>query len=267
MARLRKPPADAAADSPKLNQFAVELEVFQGPFDLLLQLIARRELSITEVSLASVTDEFIAHMRRVPDLSSATEFLVVAATLLDMKAASLLPQTDSSQRAVDEDLSARDLLFSRLLQYRAFRDVGRQLGRRLQEQSGSHPRLVPLEPQFADHLPELRWTTTAEELARIAAAALAQKPRPDEAEHVARIEVTLDEQLAVVSERLRCAQSLSFQQLIDDAASSAVVVTRFLAVLELYRRGSVTLTQTEPLAPLELSWTGDDQRGERESDG
>ncbi|MFT0763225.1 ScpA family protein [Actinomyces sp. F1_1611] len=246
---MARPPSTPA----ELDAFQVELEVFQGPFDLLLQLIARRQLDITEIALAQVTDEFIAHMRRVPDLSTTTEFLVVAATLLEMKAAQLLPQTERDP-GVDEDLSARDLLFSRLLQYRAFKGAAETIRERLSQQRLAVPRSVPLEPQFAQLLPELVWQTTPEQLAALALGALAEKPRPDQAQHVNRPGASLEEELAIVEKRLRRGREATFADLVQDAANVAVVVTRFLAVLELYRRGDVQFTQPQELGPLTIRW-------------
>ncbi len=238
---------------PELDVFEVELDVFQGPFDLLLQLIARRQLDITEVSLAQVTDEFIQHMRRVPDLSSTTEFLVVAATLLEMKAAGLLPQ-EQREAAVDEDLSARDLLFSRLLQYRAFRGAAEIIERRLVAEEGAIPRRVALEPHFAQLLPELVWQTSAQELARLATIALAEKPRPDQAPHVNRPSASMEDELVIVEAQLKASGAQSFSDLIKDAANVSVVVARFLAVLELFRRGLISFHQPEELGTLHVDW-------------
>lgn len=262
MVRSHKETA-AGSDQP-LDVFEVDLEVFQGPFDLLLQLIARRQLDITEVALAEVTDEFIGHMRRVPDLSTATEFLVVAATLLEMKAAQLLPQLEAEERAVDEDLSARDLLFSKLMQYRAFKEAAGAINFALQEQSLSYPRQVPLEPQFAKLLPELVWRTSPAELARLAVLAMTEPPRPDRAEHVARPAVSLDEELVTVERRVRTERAVAFRALVEDAGALAVVVTRFLAVLELYRRGVIAFHQEEALGPLTIELV--DEKGGNDDD-
>ncbi len=258
---MKRHKTSAASDStPHLDQFSVELEVFQGPFDLLLQLIARRELDITEVALAEVTDEFIAHMQRVPDLSSATEFLVVAATLLDMKAADLLPQVEGTTTAIDEDLSARDLLFSRLMQYRAYRAVAERIGTELERSAGRIARSVALEAHFAALLPELIWKTSAEELAELASLSLTERARPDQAAHVARPAASLSEELQIIVERLKSHPKTTFSTLVSDAGSTAVIVTRFLALLELYRRGAVQFDQTVPLGTLQVRWvaTSDD---------
>ncbi len=192
-------------------------------------------------------------MRQAPDLSSATDFLVVAATLLDMKAAALLPQMPGEEPSA-EDLEARDLLFARLLQYRAFKDAAAVLSELWLTSAGGVPRAVPLEQPYASMLPELRWSTTPEHLALIAESALVSKPRPDLAEHVARISASLDEELKVVRDRLRSDGSATFSQLIEGAAAPAIVVTRFLALLELYRRGRVSFDQPEPMGRLLITW-------------
>ena len=236
-----------------LRSFDVALDNFTGPFDLLLQLIARRDLDLTEVALAEVTDEFLAFIKQYPDLSSATDFLVVAATLLDMKAAALLPQLPGEEPA-DEDLEARDLLFSRLLQYRAFKDAAEVLAGRWKEFSSAVPRAVPLEQPYASMLPELRWTLTPQALALMATEALAEKARPDMADHVARLSVSLDEELLIVSQRLQTDGECTFGGLIEDTSDLAVVVTRFLALLELYRRGDVAFEQPEPMGELIIQW-------------
>ena len=240
----------------RLDDFQVSLEVFQGPFDLLLQLISRRRLDITEVALSEVTDEFISHMRAFPDLSRTTEFLVVAATLLDMKAAHLLPREEDQEDADLADLEARDLLFSRLLQYRAFKEASAQISRTLAEHAGTFPRIVALEPHFAALLPELVWRTTPAELARAAADALTHTPPTVEVAHLHDPAVPVREQALLVAELLRARGSATFHQLVEDAGSTAVVVSRFLALLELYRRRVITFTQEEALGELTVSWSG-----------
>ena len=218
--------------------FAVSLPVFEGPFDLLLSLIARKKLDITEVALAQVTDEFIAFMKASPDLSRTTEFLVVAATLLDMKAAHLLPRFEEDEQASDADLEARDLLFSRLLQYRAFKEASKDLGERMKHFEAYVARDVPLEPHFATLLPELAWITSPQDL---------HDPV-----------VPVREQARVVATALAAEGQMTFHDLVADAATRAVVVSRFLALLELYRRGVVEFAQDEALGTLTITWTGTD---------
>ncbi|RRR27367.1 segregation/condensation protein A [Schaalia georgiae] len=251
------PEADGTApEGDREGRFQVRLDVFEGPFDLLLQLIARKRLDISEVALARVTDEFIAHMRAFPDLSRATEFLVVAATLLDMKAAHLLPRLDDGPDAAAEDLEARDLLFSRLLQYRAFKTVAAQVAARLERFGAYTPRAAPLEARFAALLPELVWTTTPGELARMAVDALTRTEPAVEVAHLHDPAVPVAEQARIVAECLSAQGAATFESLVADAATRAVVVARFLALLELYRRGAVDFAQDQPLGDLTMVWTG-----------
>lgn len=248
--------AEATFGPASLRQFDVELTNFTGPFDLLLRLIARRDLDLTEVALASVTDEFLAYMRREPDLTSATDFLVVAATLLHMKAAALLPGVNQDD-LLDEDLEARDLLFARLLQYKAIQQASAVLQGRWARFSGAVARTVPLEEPYASMLPQLRWTGSPQALAIIAASVLATKERPDEAQHVARPGASFEVELGVVTERIRkCEGRVDFSSIIADAANSAVVVTRFLALLQLYRQGDIDFYQPDPMGELAVAWTG-----------
>lgn len=246
--------ADATFGPASLRQFDVELTNFTGPFDLLLRLIARRDLDLTEVALASVTDEFLAYIRRQPDLSSATDFLVVAATLLHMKALALLPST-VEDAGLDEDLEARDLLFARLLQYKAVQQVAQSLWARWNRHAGAYPRLVPLEEPYASMLPELRWTLTPPMLASLASEVMAEKTRPDEAQHVGHPGASFDTELSVITQRLQGAGApVTFASLIADAANTAVVVTRFLALLQLYRQGNLVFSQTTPMGALDVAW-------------
>ena len=240
----------------EFDLFAVSLPVFEGPFDLLLSLIARKKLDITEVALAQVTDEFIAFMKASPDLSRTTEFLVVAATLLDMKAAHLLPSVDEDDSASEADLEARDLLFSRLLQYRAFKEAAKNIDARMGEYGSYVARDVPLEPHFATLLPELRWRTTPEDLARLAADALSATSPTVQVTHLHDPVVPVREQALLVSSMLAEAGRMTFHELVEDAPTRAVVVSRFLALLELYRRGAVEFEQEGALGTLTIQWTG-----------
>jgi segregation and condensation protein A len=240
--------------------FAVRLENFEGPFDLLLSLISKHQLDVTEVALSRVTDEFIAHIRALGsswDLGQATEFLVVAATLLDLKAARLLP---SAQVEDEEDLAlleARDLLFARLLQYRAYKQVAAHLGALERAQSRRFPRAVPLEPRFAELMPEVLLAVSPEQLARIAAAALRPKPAPTiSLEHVHTIRVSVREQAAILRGRLVSSGRSTFRGLTQDCQHTVELVARFLALLELYREGAVAFDQIAPLGELWVRWTG-----------
>ena len=252
--------------------FDVHLEVYTGPFDLLLGLIARRRLDVTEVALAQVTDEFVAHLRRAGaeatargdeawHLGQATGFLVVAATLLDLKAARLLP---SGEVEDEEDLAlleARDLLFARLLQHRAYSEVAAVMGQRMAASARSVPRAVPLEAEVASALPELVWTTTPAQLAALALAAMAPRrvPAPVDTAHLHAPSVSVPEQVELVTALLVAAGTgvcAPFAELAAGAGSTAEVVGRFLAVLELYRRGLVELAQESPLEGLAVRWAG-----------
>ena len=242
--------------------FEVHLDVFDGPFDLLLGLIAKHRLDITEVALAQVTDEFIAHIRAAEgawDLGQASEFLVVAATLLDLKAARLLPAGEVEDDEDLELLEARDLLFARLLQYRAYKQVAADLGARLADEGRRRPRAVVLEPQLAALLPELIWSLGPDELAVLAARALAARPEPMvDTSHIHTPAVSVREQAAVLVERLRRGGTVTFRALVGDAGSTLVVVARFLALLELFREAAVAFEQAAPLAELTVRWTGAD---------
>lgn len=243
--------------------FEVHLENFSGPFDLLLSLIAKHRLDITEVALAQVTDEFIAAVRAAEagdepwELGRISEFLVVAATLLDLKAARLLPAGDVEDSEDLEALEARDLLFVRLLQYRAFKQVAAGLGERLASQSRSLPRSVTLEPEIAAMLPELVLAIGPQELALLAAHAMQPRAVPTVSTlHLHGTTVTVREQAAVLVDRLRRAGASSFRALVSDAGERIVVVVRFLAILELYRDGQVAFDQVTPLGDLTVRWTG-----------
>jgi segregation and condensation protein A len=257
--------AGTASGRGRPASFEVHLDVFEGPFDLLLGLIAKHQLDITEVALATVTDEFIAHIRAGReqgtewDLGQASEFLVVAATLLDLKAARLLP---SAVVEDEEDLAlleARDLLFARLLQYRAFKQVAGVIAERMEVAGRRHARSVQLEPRFTALLPELVMSITPEQLAAIAARALAPREAPTVGlGHLHAPAVSVREQAAVLVGRLRRQRSTTFRALTADADGTLVVVARFLALLELFRDGSVTFDQATPLGELTVRWTGPD---------
>jgi segregation and condensation protein A len=242
--------------------FKVHLDNFDGPFDLLLGLISKHKLDVTEIALAKVTDDFVGWIRARGsdwDLDETSEFLVVAATLLDLKAARLLPTAEVED---DEDLAlleARDLLFARLLQYRAFKDVAATLATRMGEEARRVPRAVPVEPRFARLLPELVLGITPEQLAMIAARAMQPKPPPTVGlEHLHAPAVSVREQAALLVDRLRRTRSASFRVLIADAEETIVIVARFLALLELFREGAVAFDQAAPLADLTVRWTGAD---------
>jgi len=240
--------------------FQVHLDVFDGPFDLLLGLISKHQLDVTEVALSKVTDDFIAHIRALGagwDLGMATEFLVVAATLLDLKAARLLPGAEVEDEEDLALLEARDLLFARLLQYRAYKLAAAHLGGLLAGEARRFPRLVTLEPRYASLLPEVLLGLGPQEFAALAARALT--PRAEElvaVDHAHGGTVSVREQTILMYERLRRSGSASFRALTADCHGTLEVVARFLGLLELYREGLVAFEQAEALAELHVRWTG-----------
>ena len=252
---------DAGVDQPDDRGFAVHLDNFEGPFDLLLGLIAKHQLDITEVALSQVTDEFIAHLKRLgPDLEQTTQFLVVAATLLDLKTARLLPAGDVEDEEDLALLEARDLLFARLLQYRAFKQVAGAFGTRLAEQSRRHPRAVGLDERFAGMLPEVVLTLGLDEFAALAARALAPRIEPVvNLAHLHAPTVSVREQGTVMVHRLRRMRQTTFRTLVADSPDTLTTVARFLALLELYREGAVAFEQMSALGELHVRWTGDDE--------
>jgi segregation and condensation protein A len=246
--------------------FSVHLSNFDGPFDLLLQLISRHKLDITEVSLSLVTDEFIAYIRALEvsgegwRLDQATEFLVVAATLLDLKAARLLP---SGEVEDEEDLAlleARDILFARLLQYRAFKEIAASFQTMIEAADKAFPRVVALDPALSALLPEVLIGVGPERFAAIADRILTPKAPPVVAiEHLHMALVSVSEQSKLVVEALRLSRTMSFRSLCHDADSTLVVVARFLALLDLYRQGNLRFNQVIALGELQISWTGSDK--------
>lgn len=245
--------------------FSVTLSNFEGPFDLLLQLISRHKMDVTQVSLSRVTDEFINYIKvrsggdEPWDLEQASSFVVVAATLLDLKAARLLPSGEVEDPEDLAALEARDLLFARLLQYRAFKQVAAELERTLGEQAGRYPRPGGLEAHFAALLPEVELSVTGEQLAWLAARALQPKEQPTiSLAHLHSPQVSVREQADLLIERLREAGTATFRALVADAGERFVVVARFLALLELARERAVSFEQLTALGELTIRWTGSD---------
>jgi segregation and condensation protein A len=243
--------------------FSVHLSNFDGPFDLLLQLISRHKMDVTEVSLSMVTDEFISFIRALEasgegwELDQATEFLVVAATLLDLKAARLLPSGDVEDEEDLALLEARDLLFARLLQYRAFKEIAATFNERIAAADKSFARVVALDPALSALLPEVLIGVGAARFAAIAERVLTPKVIPTVAiQHLHMALVSVAEESKMVVEALRHSKTLSFRNLISDADSTLVVVARFLALLDLYRQGVLRFDQVIALGELQISWTG-----------
>jgi len=243
--------------------FSVHLSNFEGPFDLLLQLISRHKMDVTEVALGVVTDDFIAYIRALEgsedgwDLEKTTEFLVVAATLLDLKAARLLPSGEIEDEGDLALLEARDLLFARLLQYRAFKSIATIFSERLAREERSFARVVALEAHFASLLPEVLIGVGAERFAAIAQRVLSPKITPTVGiSHIHSPLVSVAEEAIIIVSELRRTGKSTFRHLISDASSVLVVVARFLALLELYREGVVRFEQVIALGELAITWTG-----------
>ena len=270
------PPQDGGA-----RGFEVHLDVFDGPFDLLLSLISKHKLDITEVALAKVTDEFVSHVRGMQqlDLDLLTEFLVVAATLLDLKAARLLPSADVDDEEDLALLEARDLLFARLLEYRAYKQIAGWIAQRQTDEATWTPRDVAVPEEFAAALPEVLLGITPAEFARVATVAMTPKEPPVVVvDHIHLTRVSVPEHMTTLSRRLSELGSATFRRLCADCTQTIEVVARFLAVLELYREGSIALQQVTPLGDMHLRWVGrpdasaDDEadsmsRGRLEQDG
>ncbi|WP_408609297.1 segregation and condensation protein A [Auraticoccus cholistanensis] len=258
-ARLDGSPA--GEETPRPSSFTVRLDNFEGPFDLLLQLISRHRMDVTEVALSRVTDEFIAHIKAAGtswDLEQTSQFVLVAATLLDLKAARLLPAGEVEDPEDLALLEARDLLFARLLQYRAFKRVAAWLGAALEEQARRFPRPGGLEDRYARLLPEVTFTTTPEQLAALAGRALTPRPAAEiSLAHLHAPQVSVREQAGLVVARLRRARAATFAELTADA-DRMTTVARFLALLELYREQAVVFEQPDPLGELTIRWVGSD---------
>ncbi|MFJ8956829.1 segregation and condensation protein A [Streptomyces sp. NPDC102381] len=253
---------EVAAAEPGVDdgKFKVRLDNFEGPFDLLLQLISKHKLDVTEVALSKVTDEFMAHIRAMGtdwDLDQTTEFLVVAATLLDLKAARLLPTAEVEDEADLALLEARDLLFARLLQYRAYKQIADIFSGRMEDEARRYPRTVGLEPHHAELLPDVVINIGAEGFAKLAVKAMQPKPKPQVyVEHIHAPLVSVQEQAQFVVARLKEVGEARFRELVADTDDTLTVVARFLALLELYREKAVGLEQETPLGELIVRWTG-----------
>lgn len=267
------PVPTASITDGRVSGFSLHLDNFDGPFDLLLQLISRHKMDITDIALGTVTDEFISYIKQLEnsengwDLDKTTEFLVVAATLLDLKAAKLLPSGQIDDEADLALLEARDLLFARLLQYRAFKELSAIFAGRIEREEKSFARLVALEPHLAQLLPEVLIGVGAQRFAAIANRVLTPKTTPTfSIDHLYQPLVSVAEQALKVVEHLRRVSRVTFRALIADADSTLVVVARFLALLELYKEGVVRFEQVISLGELQISWVGTAQGEVRVSD-
>ena len=256
MAQLHNPELVEASE--KGSAFAVTLANFEGPFDLLLSLISKHQLDITEISLSKVTDEFIAYLKGLDsdeEMDQASEFLVIAATLLDLKIAGLLPRGEVVDAEDVALLEARDLLFARLLQYRAFKEISTWFNTALNLESSRIARDVRIEDRFKQQQPELIWTLTTEELARLAEDTLRPKEIPMVGlTHLHASRVSIREQATIVVDMVRSRQRVTFFELISEVKERAIVVARFLSVLELYRLDAIGFSQDNPLGELTLIW-------------
>ncbi|MEQ4210082.1 segregation/condensation protein A [Actinopolymorpha sp. B9G3] len=247
----------------RAQSFTVRLDNFEGPFDLLLGLISKHKLDVTEIALSVVTDEFIGYIRAMGpqwDLDQTTEFLLVASTLLDLKAARLLPQGEVEDEEDLALLEARDLLFARLLQYRAYKQVAGIMATRMAAEARRFPRAVGLEDRFGQLLPEVLIGLGVEEFARLAANALRPRAEPVlSLAHIHAPRVSVREQATVMIERLRRTRSTTFRALTADSPNLVTTIARFLALLELFREGAVAFEQAEALAELTVRWSGSDE--------
>jgi segregation and condensation protein A len=262
IAAVTSEPGGGAPQAQGTGGFEVHLDVFEGPFDLLLGLISKHKLDITEVALSQVTDEFIGYIRARAegwDLDQASYFLVVAATLLDLKAARLLPAGEVEDEEDLALLEARDLLFARLLQYRAYKEVAATFAGRMAVQGRRFARRVPMEPRFAELLPEVLLGLGPAEFARIAALTLAPRPLPVvSTDHIHVPRTSVREQAGLLAGRLRTLGRATFAELTADCAGTYEVVARFLALLDLFQTGNVSFEQRVPLGELAVTWAGSD---------
>jgi segregation and condensation protein A len=242
--------------------FSLNIGNFEGPFDLLLSLISKHQLDVISISLSEVTKDFIAYVRTLEEadqLDEASEFLVVAATLLDLKIAELLPKGEVVDPEDVALLEARDLLFARLLQYRAFKDISAWFLNAISLESRRVFRSVRLEERFRQQQPELIWTVSLQDFARLAEETMAPREIPMVGlTHLYAPRISIREQAAEVVAMLRSAKTLTFRELISSIRDRAVLVARFLSILELYRLGAVSFEQNESLGPLQITWRAED---------
>ena len=253
-------PSSGASTEGRVPGFSIKLENFEGPFDLLLQLISRHKMDVTEVALSVVTDEYIAHITALEGawkLDEATEFLVVAATLLDLKAARLLPSGEIDDEEDLALLEARDLLFARLLQYKAYKEIAATFQEWIEAETHRYPRLVALDPKLAALLPEVLIGVGVERFALLATRALTPKTPPVfSISHLHSPAVSVREEAQHVVAHLRRVGTATLRALVADASHTLVVVARFLSLLELYKEGVLHFEQVTPLGDLQIRWVG-----------
>lgn len=245
----------SARDEDEHPAFEVHTPEYTGPFHLLADLVAKRKLDITAFALAEVTSDFLAYLEKQPSLAQATEFLVIAATLLDIKAARLLPGDAQTEEDL-ELLEAQDLLISRLIQYQTYKEATVFINRRLSEFGGVQGRMPGNEPCLKNVLAQLKTTISADELARRAALAIYAKPPQVLVSHLHDPLVSVWEQTDLLARRLQQARTLTFRELIADAKTIPVIISRFLALLNMYKSGQLSFSQADPLGKLVITWVG-----------
>jgi segregation and condensation protein A len=239
--------------------YSVKLDVFEGPFDLLLHLVAKQKLDITDINVCELADQYLEHLERIKelDLDVASDFLLVAATLLEMKAASLLPAEEGALGEEFEDLSpedARNLLIARLLAYKKYKNAAIELGARMEAESHMHPRQAGLEDGLLKLMPDYLEGVTLRGLGVICADLLTRREVfLLEAEHVASMPISLELHVRAVSARLARDRRALFSELVAAGASAEEVVVTFLAILELYKRGDVRVSQHDIFGDIEIT--------------
>lgn len=258
--------AEISTEESATSGFRVNLEVYSGPFDALLGMIANNRLELTEVSLSSITEEFLTYVRGLDfkkNMDEASAFLDIASILVEAKSVAILPGGEDSQHDEQslEVLRERDLLFARLLQYRAYKQAAGDFRARIAANSGRFPHPAAMDEGVAAMLPELVWTLTPLELARLTAQVIANAPASEVSIHQLHVPlVDLRAQSLVVRDRLIAAleskgdQSISFSELTRDCTSRIEVVARFMAVLVFFKQGVLQYQQDGPFAELHLRW-------------
>ena len=258
--------AEISTEESATSGFRVNLEVYSGPFDALLGMIANNKLELTEVSLSSITEEFLTYVRGLDftkNMDEASAFLDIASILVEAKSVAILPGGEDSQHDEQslEALRERDLLFARLLQYRAYKQAAGDFRARIAANSGRFPHPAAMDEGIAAMLPELVWTLTPLELAQLAAQVIAAAPASEVSIHQLHVPlVDLRAQSLVVRDRLIAAleskgdQSISFSELTRDCTSRIEVVARFMAVLVFFKQGVLQYQQDGPFAELHLRW-------------
>lgn len=258
--------AEISTEESATSGFRVNLEVYSGPFDALLGMIANNKLELTEVSLSSITEEFLTYVRGLDftkNMDEASAFLDIASILVEAKSVAILPGGEDSQHDEQslEALRERDLLFARLLQYRAYKQAVGDFRARIAANAGRFPHPAAMDEGIAAMLPELVWTLTPLELAQLAAQVIANAPASEVSIHQLHVPlVDLRAQSLVVRDRLIAAleskgdQSISFSELTRDCTSRIEVVARFMAVLVFFKQGVLQYQQDGPFAELHLRW-------------